>query len=222
MELLAVATTAIRDQYMGFPDDEIVAPSGMGMKILLRDLVTHLRGNGIDDEGSWDCDATEGIEVRKTPTFEPFTLVVKARATGEFGEGPDYAEVSVTPEFIERLLRLSRLCEEHGLESVTTPGAVDRWDREDELRIRGDSLRVWKDTFWFEAYPKHADYSVETAAIDIDSIVSVAVFSWEDADAGFRRVGDKVFSAGCDDELNDLIALYEGDGEIDQFDEEEQ
>jgi hypothetical protein len=207
MELLAVATTAIRDQYMGFPDDEIVAPSGMGMKTLLRDLVTYLRENGIDDEGGWDCDATEGIEVRKTPTFEPFTLVVRARAISEFGEGPDYAEVSVTPEFIEHLLRLSRLCKEHGLESVTTPDAVDRWDQEDELRIRGDSLRVLKDVFWFEAWPKHADYNVETEGIDIASLVSVAVLSTEGD--YFRRVGDRVFYAESDDDLNDLIALYE-------------
>jgi hypothetical protein len=220
MELLAVATTAIRDLYMGYPQGEIAAPSGMGIKPLLRDLVTHLRENGIDDEGSWDCDATEGIEVRKTPTFEPFTLVVAAQATDEFGEGPDYAEVSVTPGFIEHLLRLSRLCEEHGLESVTTPGAVDRWDREDELRIRGDSLRVWKDTFWFEAYPKHADYNVESAAIDIANLVSVAVLSTEGA--YFRRVGDRVFYAESDDDLNGLIALYEGDGESNQFEEGEQ
>jgi hypothetical protein len=213
MELLAVATTAIRDLYMGYPQGEIAAPSGMGMKTLLRDLVTHLRENGIDDEGSWDCDATEGVEVRKTPTFEPFTLVVEAQATSEFGEGPDYAEVSVTPEFIEHLLRLSRLCEEHGLESVTTPGAVDRWDREDELRIRGDSLRVWKDNFWFEASPKHADYNVETAAIDIASLVSVAVLSTEGA--YFRRLGDRVFYSE-DHDLNDFIARYEGDGESEE------
>jgi hypothetical protein len=220
MELLAVATTAIKDLYMGYPQGEIAAPSGMGMKTLLRDLVTHFRENGIDDEGSWDCDATEGVEVRKTPTFEPFTLVVKAQATDEFGEGPDYAEVSVTPEFIEHLLRLSRLCEEHGLESVTTQDGVNRWDREVELRISGNSLRVWGDTFWFEAWPKHVDYYVETAAIDIANLVSVAVLSTESD--YFRRVGDRVFYAGCDDELDDLIALYEGDGESDRFEEGEQ
>jgi hypothetical protein len=212
MELLAVATTAIRDQYMGFPDDEIVAPSGMGIRTLLRDLVTYLRENGVDDEGGWDCDATEDIAVKETPDFKPFTLVVKAHATSEFGEGPKYAEVSVTPDFIEHLLKFSKLCEEHGLESVTTPGAMDRWDLQDELRIRGESLWVWRNTFWFEAHLKHADFNVETAIIDIASLASVAVLS-ADGD-GFRRVGDKVFYAESDEGLNDLIALYEGDDEM--------
>jgi hypothetical protein len=136
--------------------------------------------------------------------FEPFKLVVEARAASEFGEGPAYAEVCVTPEFIEHLLKLSRLCEEHELESVTTTDAVDRWDRQDELRISGDSLRVCGDYFWFEAHPKHADYDVETAAIDIASLASVAALSSEGA--GFRRDGNKVFFAESDDGLNDLIA----------------
>jgi hypothetical protein len=105
MELLATAATAIRDLYMGYPHDEIAAPSGMGVKTLIRDLVTYLRENGVDDEGSWDCDVTEDIEIRKTPTFEPFKRAVKAHATGEFGEGPEYAEVSVTPEFVEHLIK---------------------------------------------------------------------------------------------------------------------
>jgi hypothetical protein len=40
----------------------------------------------------------------------------------------------------------------------------------------------------------------------------VAVLSTEGD--GFRRVGDKVFYAENDKGLNDLIALYEGDGEV--------
>lgn len=66
MEMLSIATSAIRDHYAGFPDDEIVAPSGsMGMKALLRDLVGYLRESGVDDDGGWDCDATEDIKVKK-------------------------------------------------------------------------------------------------------------------------------------------------------------
>jgi hypothetical protein len=89
---------------------------------------------------------------------------------------------------------------------------MDRWDLQDELRIRGESLWVWRNTFWFEAHLKHADYNVETAIIDIASLASVAVLSTEGD--GFRRVGDKVFYAENDKGLNDLIALYEGDGEV--------
>jgi predicted DNA-binding transcriptional regulator AlpA len=72
VQLLAAATTALLDLHAGFSEKEILAPSGKGLNALLRDLVTYLRENGVDDEGAWDCDATEGIEVRKTPDFEPF------------------------------------------------------------------------------------------------------------------------------------------------------
>ncbi len=174
MELLAIAATAIRDQYMGFPDGEIVAPSGMGMRTLLRDIVQYLRDNGVDDEGGWDCDATEGIKVERLPAFEPFKLIVEAYAVSEFGDGPAYAEITVRPLLMERLLDLSRLCEQEGLESITVSAGPDKWDREDELRIRGDSLRVFGDEFWFEAHPKHADYSVETRGIRIADLVAVA------------------------------------------------
>lgn len=174
MELLAIAATAFRDKYVGFPDDEIVAPSGMGMRTLLRDIVKYLRDNGVDDEGGWDCDATEDIKVKREQAFEPFKLVVEAYATDEFGEGPSWAEVTVTPEFLQTLERLRRVCQDENLESVTVPQGPDPWDLEDDLRIRGDSLRVWQDSFWFEAQPKHRDYSVETRSILIDHLIRVA------------------------------------------------
>lgn len=174
MELLAFATTALRDIHTGYPDKEIVAPSGMGLKTLLCDLVGYLRENGVDDEGGWECDATEGIEAKRLPAFEPFKLVVEAYATDEYGEGPSWAEVTVTPGFLQTLERLRRVCQDEKLESVTVPQGPDRWDLEDDLRIRGDSLRVWRDDFWFEAHPKHRDYSVETRSILIDHLIRVA------------------------------------------------
>lgn len=141
--------------YMGYPDKEIAAPSGMGIKILLRDLVGYLRENGVDDEGGWDCDATEDIEIKHPPALSPFKLVVEAYATDEYGEGPSWAEVTVTPGFLQTLERLRRVCQDENLESVTVPQGPDLWDLEDDLRIRGDSLRVWRDDFWFDAHPKH-------------------------------------------------------------------
>jgi hypothetical protein len=143
--------------------------------------------------------------------FKPFTLVVRARAVSEFVEAPEYAEIHVTPQFVEKLARLSRLCKEHGLRSVTTGDAVERWDQEDELRIRGNSLRIYGDDFWFEAYPKYGNYNVETVAISIADLASVATLSTEGA--GFRRVGNKVFYADDEDELDAIIALYEGEDE---------
>lgn len=195
MELLAIATTAIRDIYMGYPDKEIAAPSGMGIKNLLRDLVSYLRENGVDDEGGWDCDATEDIKVKREQAFEPFRLVVEAHATDEYGEGPSWAEMTVTPEFLQTLERLRRVCQDENLESLTIPQGPDRWDREDDLRIRGDSLRVWRDSFWFEAHPKHRDYSVETQSILIDHLI---------------RVTRKIASSDTENQLPDGFAIVNG------------
>lgn len=217
MELLAFATTALRDIHMGYPDKEIVAPSGMGLKTLLRDLVSYLRENGVDDEGGWDCDATEGIEAKHLSAFEPFKLVVEAYATDEYGEGPSWADVTVTPEFLQTLERLRRVCQDEKLESVTVPQGPDRWDLEDDLRIRDDSLRVYRDDFWFEAHPKHSDYSVETRSILIDHLVQVArKIASGDAenplpDGFWIRNGIVFYDASCPEDLSD--SYFEEDEE---------
>lgn len=132
----------------------------------------------------------------RQPTFEPFKLVVQAHATSEFGEGPAWAEILITPEFIGRLRRLSRLCQEEGLESVTTAEAPGKWDQEDDLRIRGNSLRVWGDEFWFEAWPKNRDYGIETVPVSIADLATVATLGTDCA--GFQRIDDKVFYADSD------------------------
>jgi hypothetical protein len=63
VDLLCCAATALRDLYNDWPHREIASPQGKGLDDLLRVLVTHLRGKGVDDDGGWDCDATEGIAV---------------------------------------------------------------------------------------------------------------------------------------------------------------
>lgn len=206
IQLLTAATTAIRDLQAGYRDDDIVAPSGRGVNTLLRDLVTYLRENGVDDEGAWDCAATADIEVRKVPDFEPFTLVVRACAGSEFFKGPEYAEIRVTPKFVEQLVQLSRFREEHEFVTMTIGYEVDRWDLEDEMSIAGGSLGIFEGVFWFNAHPKHAGYNVMTIAIGIANLVSVATLSKKCF--GYRRVGDKVFYTDNESTLDDFIALY--------------
>lgn len=62
-ELLHLATTALRDLYVGFPPREIAATQGEGLDLLLKELVGYLRGSGLDDEGGLDCNATKDIPV---------------------------------------------------------------------------------------------------------------------------------------------------------------
>jgi hypothetical protein len=158
-------------------------------------------------DGINDCDATEGIKVERRQTFEPFKLIVEARAVTESGDGPDYAEITVSPLLMERLFDLSRLCDREGLESITVSAKPDKWDQEDALLIHGNSLRVFGDEFWFEAHPKHADYSVETSAIRIADLGSAAILKAEGA--GFRWSNGVLFYATTDEALEALIEMVE-------------
>lgn len=158
----------------------------------------------------------EGDAFRLTaPTIDqPFNLVIEAYAVSEFGDGPAHAEVTVDPTFIDRLVRLCRLCKENDLESVTVAAAADRWDNQEELRIRGDSLRVFGGAFWFEAHPKHADYGVETRSIEIDTLLTIvaAGSNAPPADQCFRWSNGRLYYAGDPGLLTDLIDLVESAG----------
>lgn len=63
IELLCLATAALRDVREGFPLDEIAASNQTGLDHLLRELAGYLRGNGINDEGGFECSATQDIPV---------------------------------------------------------------------------------------------------------------------------------------------------------------
>jgi len=103
----------------------------------------------------------------------PFMLIVDAYAISEFGDGPAFAEITVDQAFVDRVIRLRRVCKENDLESVSVWSYPDRWDNED-LKVRDESLRVYHgESWWFEGHPKHADYNVETRAIEIDDLLKV-------------------------------------------------
>ena len=93
------------------------------------------------------------------------TLILEAYAKSEYGDGPAWARVDLTPEFVSQVKRLSKLCTDNKLRAVTTFDAPDAWDAEDELRLRGDGLEVHGDSFWFTSSPKHSDYEVETRSM---------------------------------------------------------
>jgi hypothetical protein len=100
--------------------------------------------------------------------MRPFKLVVEAYALNEYGDGPGYAVITITKEFITRLEEMESLCRIYDLESVAVSMSPDEWGDLDELNLRGNSLNVWCDgRFWFTAQPKHSDYTCETRGIDI-------------------------------------------------------
>lgn len=76
-DLLCLAASALRDIREGFPHDELAAPGGnIGLDPLLTEIVTHLRGQGIDDDHGWDCDLTTTIPViAPSATTEPVVVL---------------------------------------------------------------------------------------------------------------------------------------------------
>ncbi len=100
-------------------------------------------------------------------------LMMEVHATVEFGDSPEFAVVEITQDFLDRLGVLSALCKSNGLESVSVSAGPASWHREEELRITGDSLRVFGDMFWFEAYPKHGNYQIETQSVNIPALTDI-------------------------------------------------
>lgn len=145
--------------------------------------------------------------------MNPFKMVVAAFAASEFGEGPSYAEITVDEVFIERLVRLSQVCNDNALESVTVADAPDKWDNEDDMRIRGCSLRVFGDDCWFEAYPKYADYSIETRGMSITMLRNVAEAGADTdvPDDCFKWSNGTLYYTGNPDALSDFINMVEGE-----------
>ena len=107
-------------------------------------------------------------------SFASFELIIEAYAVHDLGDSSSYAAIMVDEAFVKRLKQVQKLCEQHKLESVSLSLAPDFWESGDELRIGYDSLRVSGESFWFEAIPKHAGYSVETRMIDIRHLELVA------------------------------------------------
>lgn len=139
---------------------------------------------------------------------KPFTLVVDAYACSEYGAGPAYAVIEIGPEFWERIFRLLGLCRTESLASCSEWRGPDRWDGAEDLRLVSDTLVVDRDSFWFTARPKHADYDVETRAVDLEELANAAN-DRPTIQPSFRWSNGTLYYAGDPGLLTDLIDMYE-------------
>jgi hypothetical protein len=106
-------------------------------------------------------------------SFKPFSLYIDAFAVDEFGEGPGWALVEVTPEFVKELLDAQQIVVSKKLDHVALDHVMLDWGNADTLRIQGDTFVVSDTSFWFKGYPKHCSYAVEARMIDIDLLLNV-------------------------------------------------
>lgn len=141
-----------------------------------------------------------------------FKLVIEAYACDEFGDGPAFAELEMDQSFLAELQRLKEICLEHDLEIVRVNRGPDAWDNQDDLRIRGSSLDVSNDSFWFLGYPKYVDYHVETRMIMIDDLVRMSATDSDDPELpNFRWHEGRLFYAGDPGFLDDLVEMQDAD-----------
>ena len=96
---------------------------------------------------------------------------IEAYASSDYGDGPTFAKVLVTPELLDKLRKLSGLCVEHGLSELRVYDSPELWgpgEIESELRLICGELVVTKSSFWFVDQPKNAEYHIETRAQEIE------------------------------------------------------
>lgn len=117
--------------------------------------------------------ATFGWREKPPVVGKPFVLMWEAFACSEWGDGPSWAKIEVTQEFVNELHRQQTQCLEQTLSSIHVDYQCEQWHNDDELRIRGEELVVDRASFWLRAYPKHADYAVETRMIDVKDFFDV-------------------------------------------------
>ena len=129
------------------------------------------------------------------------TLILGAHAVSDHADGPAWARIELTEEFLRKVERLSALCSEHKLRSVTVHAAPDEWDLQDELNLTWDRLEVHGDSLWFSCSPKHGTYECETQAIGLEDLKEFL--------AGQRAECDFVFEGDFIYQNEDVKELYE-------------
>lgn len=108
---------------------------------------------------------------------------IEAYAADEYGDGPTYIRLDVTPDFKAQLRNLQRLVQDNGLSEARVYTGEATWGPkgiEDKLRLSHDEMVVTHDTFWFVSQPKYADYHVETRGQNIHDFLSLI----EDGETG--------------------------------------
>ncbi|MGG4053310.1 MULTISPECIES: hypothetical protein [Delftia] len=100
-------------------------------------------------------------------------LVIGARATHEFVEGPQYCATRISLEFLRRLVQVHRLVEEAGLSEARFYYEPDVWgpgDTKEEAKLSEPEVVVATRCFWFSQFAKDADCNIESELMDFVSL----------------------------------------------------
>lgn len=146
----------------------------------------------------------------------PIEMYVDAYTCDYYGEGPAWAKVTLTQQFLDQMLRMQRICKQQDVDIVTKSWAPEKWEREEQLNFEGDDLYVTADSWWFRARPKHADYAVETRNVDIRDMLALFVPCSKAESTAFLTIRQgKLFCIASGD-MNGFIQMLVDDGELDE------
>lgn len=126
----------------------------------------------------------------------PVTLYLEMYCTEAEGDSPLWAEVSLTPEFLNTIIEAKEWVIEKKLSSVSLNDFPDNYERKtDDIVIRDDNwwLCVDEDGFWFRGIPKHAGSPVETYRADIETLLQCLDEKTESDSKNFKWFGGRLF-----------------------------
>lgn len=172
---------------------------------------------------NWDTlSGTLRKKASRTPAHgivlgEPVELLMSCFCTNEFGSAPAYGKVTLTQQLVDRIFALRALASEHNLSELRDFYPIE-WggqdpDLDEEWRMELEELVVGGHSMWFLASPKHANYNVETRAIELNLLKKV--LSSRDSDKSDYLVwhkGHLVFSP--DGEVDGFIDELKDYGEL--------
>lgn len=124
------------------------------------------------------------------------TLWLECVVCAEFGEGPEWANVSLDAAFLAKLCQLRELCVAHGLSHVAVDQAPTDWKDYagygSYYNMRDWQLYVTGSRFWFRGTPKHCRYAVETRAVDIAALEAL-LRAGEGGSEAFAWIGSALY-----------------------------
>ncbi|KWT98280.1 hypothetical protein APY03_0415 [Variovorax sp. WDL1] len=105
----------------------------------------------------------------------PVTLYLSAFACDEFGEAPRWAKVTLDQAFMDQLLAMRTRCIEQNLDLQATSAEPEAWQEDGMFprRVSGTAVYVNKGGWWFQGYPKHCNYAIETRMVEIETLLTV-------------------------------------------------
>lgn len=133
-----------------------------------------------------------------------FTLVIEVFTTDDDADGPRFAELVTTDQWLAKADRLVAVVKTHQLNSADVHGGEVVWHDEDSYRINMVELVVSEYGLWYEGYPKYGNYHFETRAIDptaFGNIVEYLAGRASELPPGFEMHNGIIFRKEDDDEI---------------------